>query len=99
MTDDIEWLVQEISDLLDAGQVGLYEFVWVLHQRYPDAPAASLLHICRPVLDEFLKDPAVQLGWYVWPSSEPIRPASRDDLTDHAFDDIGPDPYLGIERV
>ena len=98
-TDDIAWLTEEIDESLDATFVGLYEFVWVLHQRYPGAPAADLLHICGPVLDEFLKDPTVRLGWYVWPSPEPIRAASRDDLGDHAFDDIGAGPYLGIERV
>ena len=97
--DDIAWLTDEIDESLDATIVGLYEFVWTLHGRYPDAPVKDLLHICRPVLDEFLKDPKVQLNWYVWPSPKAIRPASRADLTERAFDDIGDGPYLGIERA
>ncbi len=100
MTDDIAWLVEEIDESLDAGQVGLYEFVWTLHSRYPNAPATELLHICRPVLDEFLKDANVTLGWYVWPKFGAVGPATEADLDDHAFDDIGEDGrYLGIERL
>lgn len=99
MTDDVPWLVQEISDLLDAGQVGLYEFVWVMHGRYPKAPAGDLIHLCRPALDQFLDDPGVTLGWYVWPEFGRIKEATPADLDDHAFDDIGEDGrYLGIER-
>lgn len=99
MTDDVNWLVQEISDLLDAGQAGLYEFVWTLRQRYPGKATRDLAPICRPALDELLRDPAVRLGWYIWPSLEMVRLASEADLTPSAFDDIGTDPYLGIERI
>ncbi len=71
MTDDVPWLAQEITDLLDAGQVGVYEFV----------EAAR-----------------VELGWYVWPSPDPIRPATTADITDATFEPIGPNPYLGFDR-
>jgi hypothetical protein len=99
MTDDIPWLVQEITDLLDAGQVGVYEFVEAARQRYPGASVADMLPICRPAFDQVLRDDRVGLGWYVWPGSEPIRSASAEDVTDAAFEAIGPGPYLGLERV
>ena len=99
-TDDITWVIEEIDELLGAGEVGLYEFVWTLHARYPKAPAEELLHICRPALDRLLEESSVTLGWYVWPKHDRIREASEADLDDHAFDDIGDDGrYLGIERT
>lgn len=99
--DDIAWLIEEIDESLDAGVVGLYEFVWTLHGGpYPDVPAKDLLHICRPVLDKFLAEPGVTLAWYDWPPREPVRPATEADLDDHSFDDIGDDGrYLAIDRT
>jgi hypothetical protein len=99
MDDEVEWLAQEIEDLLDAGRVGVYEFVEAARQRYPGAAAKDVMHLCRPALERVLGDPSVQLGWYIWPGVERVRPASEADVTDAAFDGIGPDPYLGIERL
>ena len=98
-SDDTAWLFEEIDQLLDAGEVGLYEFVWTLHARYPKAPAIELLHICLPALDALLANSQVTLGWYEWPKPDRIREATESDLDDHAFDDIGAEGrYLGIER-
>jgi hypothetical protein len=97
--DDVSWLAQEVTDLLDAGRVGVYEFVEAARQRYPGASAADVLPICRPALEVVLSDPRVRLGWYVWPANVPIRPATSTDITDAVFEPIGPDPYLGLDRV
>lgn len=96
--DDVAWLIEEIDESLDAGPVGLYEFIWTLRGRYPDAALEAMKQVARPALDATLEDDAVKLGWYEWPPRDPIRPASAADLDDHAFDDIGDGPYLGIER-
>lgn len=99
-TDDVQWLIHEVYEELYDVEVGLYLFVWILHARYPDAPAKDLLHICRPALDEILRDPVVTLGWYVWPGADRVGPASTADLDDHSFDDIGDDGrYLAIDRT
>lgn len=97
--DDVAWLADEIDQLLDAGRVGVYEFVEAVRQRYPSASVADVLPICRPALAKVLEDESVAVGWYVWPGSERVKAAGPDDVTDQAFEPIGPDPYLGIERV
>ena len=99
-TDDVAWLIHEIRDDLYDDRVGLYLFVWTLHDRYPDAAAADLLHICRPALDQIMRDPTVTLGWYQWGDRDRVAPATEADLDDHAFDDIGDDGrYLAIDRT
>jgi hypothetical protein len=98
--DDVAWLIHEVREELYDDRVGLYLFVWILHARYPDAHAKDLLNICRPALDEILREPEVTLGWYVWGEADRVGPASEADLDDHAFDDIGEDGrYLAIDRT
>ena len=98
MNDDVAWLAQEVEDLLDAGEVGLYEFVESLRERYPDTDLVQLRPIARAALTELLRDPSIKLGWYQWATGKPPVPAAETDIGPTTFDEIGDDPYLGIER-
>lgn len=98
MNDDVQWLIDEVNELFDAGRVGLYEFVEILRQRYPDSTAAALRPTCCAALKELLRDPAVQLGWYVWASGLDPEPALVSEVRPTTFDVIGGRRYLGIER-
>jgi hypothetical protein len=99
MSDDVAWLVDEINELLRAGRVGLYEFADILLERHPDSTPLERRPMCRDALDQLLRDPAIRLGWYVWASGLDPEPATIGDVRPETFDEIGPDPYLGIERV
>jgi hypothetical protein len=95
--DPVEILVQEVDDLLEAGPVGLYEFMEILkgedvegsrdqHRKY----AAQALQI---LLDRGRGRP-VSLVW--------AQPDAMTDLTRpieaRDFDELGDDPYAGISR-
>ena len=69
MKDDrVEWLVQEVSDLLDAGHVGLYEFIWLLRGVQPDASSEELRHTAAAALDRLRQRRQVKLVRSRWPS-------------------------------
>jgi hypothetical protein len=97
--DDVPWLVDEMRELLDVGDAGIYEFVEALRQRYPDTDVAVLRPIAREALTEILNDVSVRLAWYEWPKSEPVAPASTEEIRPETFDAIGGRRYLGIKRV
>jgi hypothetical protein len=88
LTDQtVEWLVQEVRDLLDASSVGLYEFMELLDD--PDRPlsASARQDIARRALERILADDDVELRWMRWPDSENRGTVPSADLP--------PDPWLG----
>lgn len=66
--DRTEWLVQEVSDLLDAGDVGLYEFIWLLRGVRPDASSEELRRTATAALDRLRQRGQVKLMRSIWPS-------------------------------
>ena len=64
------WLVQEVSDLLDASSVGLYEFIWLLRGAYPDASQAQLRAWADEALSRLLDDSHGHLVLQKWPSED-----------------------------
>jgi hypothetical protein len=97
--DDVPWLIDEMRELLDVGEAGVYELVEALRQRYPDTDVAELRPIASAALTEILTDESVKLSWYEWPKSGAVAPASIDEVRPETFDAIGGRRYLGIERV
>lgn len=98
MTDDsVALLVQEVEDLLPAGRVGLYEFMWILHSEKVPGSRAQHREIARDALDRLIKDGG-KLITLVW-----AQPGSEEDLKrdvrDEDFDDPQQNiPYVAITR-
>ena len=93
-------LVQETLDLLDAGEVGLYEFMWDLNTTHTELSIEERRAVARQALDQLLAEPDVELIWMKWPGSTAIRRASIEDVGADAWNDIGDDKlYLAIDRA
>ena len=98
-TDDARtsWLIDEIDESLDAGPVGLYEFVWTLRGRSPDASTAELKTTSATALERLRARRQLQLVYLQWPQSAPMESAAWVDIDSAAWDDIGPTGrYLAV---
>jgi hypothetical protein len=78
----VEILVQEVDDYLDAGPVGLYEFVWILNGHNVEASPGELRMYAKRALETALE---TQRGRLVDAdaSNHPGRPSvcGSDDAT------------------
>ena len=98
LDDTVDALVQEMSDLLDVGPVGLYEFRWDLNGLQPALTESKKLAVARRALDRMLTEPGTVLIWCRWPDTT-LGPADRGDLGPDAFADIPPDGrYIALDR-
>lgn len=93
------WLVQEVSDLLDASSVGLYEFIWLLRGTYPGASPDELRAWAAEALRRLLAEDQGQLVLQEWPSDSvlPGAPAYSNSAADWA-DPAADRPYLALSR-
>jgi hypothetical protein len=90
--ETVDWLVQEVNDLLDVSSVGLYEFIELLADS--GLPAEERRHIAQGALDRLVAAGGVGLYEMRWPESEHVRPTAaviwrrpdRDDATYVALD-------------
>ncbi len=100
MNEDVPgWLVQEVSDLLDASSVGLYEFIWLLRGAYPDVPEAQLRSWAEEALRRLLDDSQGQLVLQKWPSEDAIGAAPpRQDAPNDWSEPAADRPYVAITR-
>lgn len=96
-TDPIELLVQEVEDLLRAGPVGLYEFLWILNSEQIEGSKDQHLRIARQALDRLLKDDESRLIALLWAQPDSERDLDRE-VRDDDFDDPDDDPYVAIIR-
>ncbi|MCW2540066.1 MAG: hypothetical protein JWN95_1791 [Frankiales bacterium] len=73
MTDSaVTWLVGEVSDLLDAGSVGLYEFVWILRGGIPEMADVERHLTAGHALERLLSEGTCHLVRLEWPSEDVI---------------------------
>lgn len=99
LSDPSTWLVQEVTDLVEASSVGLYEFVWMLRGRYPDAEEEQLRSWAATALQRLLQERGGRLVLLKWPSDEVVGQAARPDLS--ALDWSAPsdgESYLALLR-
>lgn len=97
--DTAGWLAGEVSDLLDASSVGLYEFIWLLRGAYPDATDAQLRGWAGEALRQLLDDGQGQLVLRRWPSEEAIATTPPLRTGDEDWSEPVQDrPYLAITR-
>jgi hypothetical protein len=93
--DRVDWLVQEINDLLDVGDVGLYEFIWTLRSDFPEASELENRADAEAALKRILDGGDRRLIWRIWASNEPVvgMPSPSHDPKDWA------DPQLGVPYI
>ncbi|BAX96523.1 hypothetical protein MSTE_01193 [Mycobacteroides stephanolepidis] len=98
MTENVNsQLVQDIEDLLDAGAVGLYEFIWTLRSELPDAPIDRLRDLAAAALQHLIKAREVDTVLLVWPHSDPIGTFDANNLTVTVWDDpVENQPYPAL---
>lgn len=97
--DPVDWLVQEVTDLLDSSSVGLYEFIWLLRGAYPEAGEPELrLHAANALkrLRETSRGDLVSLKW---PAEDIVEGVIPDELRPADWENPreGED-YLAIAR-
>jgi hypothetical protein len=95
---EVEWLADEVLELLDAGAVGLYEFIWTLRGKHSRATFDELRPVAEGALVVVRERDAVRLVRLVWPSSAVVGEAVWDEVTPDAWADVNEGPYLAITR-
>ena len=93
----VDWLVQEINDLLDVSSVGLYEFLDFLND--PELPLAldERHKIADLALNRILGAGGVELHWMRWPRGDNLGTAELPVDRWRGFDEGG--RYLALERT
>ena len=76
----VDWLVQEMSDYLDAGSVGLYEFVNELNDPKDPMPIDERKAIARAALDRLLRRGDIEIQWRQWGSFQNLGTVLPVDL-------------------
>jgi hypothetical protein len=75
MSDEtVDWLVQEVNDLLDVSSVGLYEFLELLADS--DLPEDERRQVAHRALDRLVAAGGVGLYEMRWPDSGHVRPTA-----------------------
>lgn len=93
-----DWLVAEVQDLLQAGHVGLYEFIGTLRSRSHDRTFDEMRGISRAALDRLRAIDDIVLVQLVWPGIEVAGLPKWSELGDDAWNDLNVRPYYAIVR-
>jgi hypothetical protein len=95
--DPVEVLVQEVDDLLQAGPVGLYEFMEILKGEEVDGSPDQHREYATQALQILLENGRGRLVSLIWAQPDAMtdlmRPVEARD-----FDGLQEDPYVGISR-
>jgi hypothetical protein len=98
--ETVNWLVQEIQDLLDVSSVGLYEFMCMLNtpdQRLSDAERKSQ---AEKALRRLLAEPGVELVQLRWPDWTRTSKLTFDELPADPWREPDDDGlYVALDRV
>lgn len=95
-----EWLAREVADLLDAGSVGLYEFLWILRGAVPDMSDETACSTAGQALERLLREGAGRLVWLTWPSDDVVeRSVETTPGPDDWRDPSAGRPYLAVART
>jgi hypothetical protein len=99
-TDTVNWLVQEIHDLLDVSSVGLYEFMWMLNTPNQKLSIEERKALAKQALERLMSEPGVELNWMRWPEWASLGKVTLDELPPDPWND--PDDngmYLALNRA
>lgn len=67
------WLTREVSDLLRAGSVGLYELIWLLNESDFQLVDTDKKTIAYKVANSIVSSRQAQLFELAWPSGEVLN--------------------------
>jgi hypothetical protein len=81
----VEWLVQEVNDLLDVSSVGLYELMNLLNDPEDPMPPEERAMLARQALEQILAHEGVGLYWMQWPEYTHHGTLSIEDLPEDPF--------------
>ena len=98
--EKVDWLYQEVHDLLDVSSVGLYEFLDLLNTPGQTLSMDERKQLARRVLERLVREPGVQLKILRWPEWDSHGGMDIDDLSDTAWN--GPDEngmYVAVDRA
>ena len=96
--ESVDRVLQEVDEMLDAGQVGLYEFLEVLRGDFPELSEQDCLAIAKAAWARI--EGRDRLVWLVWPSFDPVPgPATAGEQREHWETPRGGVPYPAIERI
>jgi hypothetical protein len=93
--DPVDWLVQEVEDLLGVGNVGLYEFLWLLRPKYPNLNDRELRSYAAQALDRLLQEERGSLVWLIWPHDE-VEQGPIEEDSEQIWSDPGDGPYRAL---
>lgn len=95
-----ESLVAEVDELLQAGDVGLYEFVWILNA-VPELTQSEREAIALDAVGHMLASGRAVLIWKRWdePKFVDSRTPSLDDVGPEAWQAPTAAPYLAIDEA
>jgi hypothetical protein len=97
--DPVAWLAREVTDLLDAGSVGLYEFIWLLRDTFPTMTEGELRAHAAEALELLQQGGAGRLVWLRWPAEDVVESAPLVVPSASAWGDPSDGkPYLALSR-
>lgn len=98
MNEDVVMnLIDEVEEYLDAGRVGLYEFIWILRSD-SDLPESEFRTHAAEALRRMLSDRSVRLVWERWGDPDYEGDASREVISHDSWNDPTNEPYLAVVR-
>lgn len=99
MTDEaLAQLIREVDDYLEAGPVGLYEFLWILNGEKVEGTRDDHLRHAKRALDSLLRAERGHLITLIWAQPDSEAELSRS-VEDRDFDDPREDgSYVAITR-
>jgi len=98
MNDDaLRSLIQDVDDYLDAGHVGLYEFLWILNGEKVPGSREEHLQIAQKALEHLVENKRGRLISVMWAQPGTEKDLDRD-VRPEDFNDPQDGPYVAITR-
>jgi hypothetical protein len=96
----VDWLYQEVHDLLDVSHVGLYEFLEILNSPEQSLSRDQQLALAREALARFMAEPDTRLIKVRWPEFDSRGDVRLDQVGDQAWNrPDGNGDYVAIDRA
>lgn len=75
--NSVQRLVDDVNYLLDVGDVGLYELLWILRGRCQPGTRQDWIRISTAAAERVLRSGRAKLAWLEWPAT----PAEGGEIT------------------
>lgn len=97
MIGGADWLVREVSDLLESSTVGLYEFVGIVRGAFPDMSDDEARRWSADAVKQLLEQGRGRLVLLRWPSDDIVGTIARFD--ESAWEEpTATQPYAAIAQ-